>query len=904
MLKKTPTKKHLVLLIFSFITALINAQTCPPNIDFESGNFASWECFRGDTKSNSGINVINLNLTPPDATRHQIMSSKTDKDKYGNFPVVCPYGGNYSVKLGNEQIGAGAEGVSYTFTVPGTVDSFSFTYFYAVVFEDPGHKEIEQPRFYVTAYEVATGKVINCASFSYVATGTLPGFYQSQLRRGVLYKDWSPVSLKFSGLMGKQVRLEFKNADCTLGGHFGYSYLDVGSGCSNIIATAPYCIETNSLTLNGPYGFKTYKWFNSDLSTVIGNTQNVTITPAPVTSGSFVVATTPYPGFGCNDTFRAVVKPLGIPPPPKCDPEYFFCLRQANAKITAYADSGNVLVWYKGDSTGVGSEFPPVINTNVAGDSVYYVSQKQLFGCEGFKRKIIVKVVDFSNGGIVVNDTSQCLVGNNFTFKSLASTPLNISYKWYFTNTDSLIKNSDSTVSFAFSQTGSYSVVLRADYAGKCQSVKNIIVEVEPSPQANFSTNTPICEKQTPIFFAESSTLASYTSTINKWWWNINGKIDTLQNPASFTPSNTNPIVIKMVATSTAGCQSDTLIKNIVVQSIPVPKFTVSTRPICSSEDIAIKDLSFFSNAIGAETISKWNWLIDGSTTLSTQNINPSFTYGNHNVSLMVESNFGCKSSTTDTTFFVLQKPKNVLSFNDSCINKGIWFRIKDNFNLVSKWSWNFGNGYYTSGDVESKYYTRAGNYPFYVIGTTNDNCKDTLFKNLLIYDNIAYAGNDTVVAIGQPLQLNAGGYPDQKYKWTPNLGLSSDTIVNPIALYSSDIYYYLNSVTKEGCVKNSRTHVRRYIGPAIYVATAFSPNGDKLNDILHVLPVGIKKFIHYSIYNRLGNLLFTTQNPSVGWDGKYNGELQQSGTYVVAVDCIDYLDKPLSYKGTVVLIR
>ena len=190
------------------------------------------------------------------------------------------------------------------------------------------------------------------------------------------------------------------------------------------------------------------------------------------------------------------------------------------------------------------------------------------------------------------------------------------------------------------------------------------------------------------------------------------------------------------------------------------------------------------------------------------------------------------------------------------------------------------------------------------VIGTTNDNCKDTIFKNLLIYDNIAYAGNDTVVAIGQPLQLNAGGYPDQKYKWTPNLGLSNDTIVNPIALYNKDIYYFLNSVTKEGCVKNSRTFVRRYIGPAIYVATGFSPNGDKLNDTLHVLPVGIKKFLHYSIYNRLGNLLFTTQDPSIGWDGKYKGELQQSGTYVVSVNCIDYLDKPLSYKGTVVLIR
>ena len=125
-------KFYFFVLILGFVSSNIFSQTCPPNIDFETGSFNSWECFQGTTRSSGGINAINLNLTTPITNRHEIMSSKTDKDKYGNFPVVCPYGGNYSVRLGNEQIGAGAEGVSYTFTVPGTVDSFSFTYFYAV----------------------------------------------------------------------------------------------------------------------------------------------------------------------------------------------------------------------------------------------------------------------------------------------------------------------------------------------------------------------------------------------------------------------------------------------------------------------------------------------------------------------------------------------------------------------------------------------------------------------------------------------------------------------------------------------------------------------------------------------------------------------------------------------------
>src|SRR5215510_6193921 len=118
------------------------AQSCPPNIDFESGDFTNWECFIGSTMVIDTHNVIKLSPSPPMANRHQIISASTPGgalDFYGGFPKLCPYGGNYSVKLGNDNTGAEAEGLSYTFTVPTTVDTFTFTYFYAVVFEDPSH---------------------------------------------------------------------------------------------------------------------------------------------------------------------------------------------------------------------------------------------------------------------------------------------------------------------------------------------------------------------------------------------------------------------------------------------------------------------------------------------------------------------------------------------------------------------------------------------------------------------------------------------------------------------------------------------------------------------------------------------------------------------------------------------
>lgn len=876
---------------------------CPPNIDFEMGDFSSWQCFIGKTYDSASTNVIRLNPSAPTTNRHTLMSSKTAKDKFGGFPVVCPFGSNYSVKLGNENIGAEAEGISYTFTVSPSVDTFTFTYFYAVVFEDPNHPVWKQPRFFVTAYEVATGKIINCAAFNYVANGSLPGFFRSPVSSDVWYKNWTPVSLQFAGLQGKDVRLEFKNADCTLGGHFGYSYLDVSSGCSNILATAPYCIETNSLTLNAPYGFQSYTWYDSTFSTVLGTSQNLTLSPAPVTAGTFFVDAVPFPGFGCRDTFQAQAKPLPIPPLPNTQSSYYFCKNQQNATINITADSGNVIVWYKNDTLSVGSELPPIINTSTAGTFVYYVSQKQLFGCEGFRKRIEVNIIGFSNSSITVNNIRQCLVGNKFTFTSTASNSSNIKYSWYFGNNDSLITNSDTTVSYSYTSPSTYYVNLYANYYNQCTSQQNVTVTVLPKPDAKFSETSPICEKQTAVTFTDLSQGIDGSSVTN-WWWSINGLISTIKQPPTYFPLTDSTIIVKLLIKTSDGCSSDTTTKNLIVHQRPNPNFVIKTNPLCSYENLVFNDTSYFKKIANNDLVTKWNWIVNGSNTYSTQNINTVLPVGLNNIKLNVESNFGCKSLVLDSSILLHQKPFMQLAISDSCVNVPVTYTVTDTNNVTNNWYWNFGNGFYKANNAVTYYYPKTQNFTLLTIGTTPKGCSDSITRNFTIYDNIAFAGRDTIAAYDQPIQLNAGGYPNQKYWWKPNLGLSNDTIVNPIALYKDGLLYSLHSVTQEGCIKDSKIFIHRYAGPALYVATAFTPNGDKLNDVLHVLPVGIKQFLHFSIYNRLGNLVFTTTNPSEGWDGKYKGQIQNNETFVVFAEAIDYRGRPLTYKGTVVLIK
>lgn len=90
---------------------------------------------------------------------------------------------------------------------------------------------------------------------------------------------------------------------------------------------------------------------------------------------------------------------------------------------------------------------------------------------------------------------------------------------------------------------------------------------------------------------------------------------------------------------------------------------------------------------------------------------------------------------------------------------------------------------------------------------------------------------------------------------------------------------------------------------PGIYVPTAFTPNGDGLNDLLKAIPfdVELKKF---TVYSRWGEIVFTTTDPDKGWDGRVNGVKQPTGVYVWYAEGINFDNEPVTVKGTTTLIR
>jgi hypothetical protein len=202
-----------------------------------------------------------------------------------------------------------------------------------------------------------------------------------------------------------------------------------------------------------------------------------------------------------------------------------------------------------------------------------------------------------------------------------------------------------------------------------------------------------------------------------------------------------------------------------------------------------------------------------------------------------------------------------------------------------------------------------------YVLSVENAGCPNLLldtFQVRVLPPIIVNAGNDTSVVVGEPLQLNAtsndtttpGG---DSFVWTPVIGLNNPDIYNPVAIFSGEtdsIQYMVTATSKYGCTGTGEILVKVFkTGPDIFVPNAFTPGGPT-NSIFRPVPVGISSLTFFRVYNRWGQLVYYTTRIGDGWDGRVDGRLQDSGTYVWAVEGTTYTGKTVSHKGTMILVR
>lgn len=538
------------------IKAYGQASQCPENIGFESGTLKNWDCFTGSI-DRSG--VISVTASAPVPGRHTVLKYANNQlDPYGKFPVTCPNGSLYSLKLGNDGIGAQAERVSYTFTVPLNQKNYSIIYNYAVVFQNPDHAYYEQPKFTAQVFDVATNQPVNCGSFEFVASSGLPGFQQSSFGGGVFFKPWAPITINLFGYAGKKLRLEFTTNDCTRGGHFGYAYIDVNENCASPITGNTYCAGNSVLKMSAPAGFKEYYWYNEDFSKVLGNSNILSISPAPPDQTHYALRIVPFPGLGCEDTLYTTVNASPDVLTLKLQDSVIGCESGISLKTKSITAGSSPNLTYSYFSDPDAQDYVPDPE-NVITSGTYYIQAVNAGGCTDIK-PIIVSLkkapsIITSNPDPVCFPAKVDLTKPKITVGSSAA--LTFTY-W---------KDATATIPLAAPQAvdsaGTY-YIKGANTTG-CSLIVPVKVVIGQQPKLVVQ-NISSCVM---VNLTNTALTAGSDPNLTFSYWADAAATNPLPTPSRVTNSGTYYIK----ATNPAGCFT---ISPIVAQVFPLPMFVVN----------------------------------------------------------------------------------------------------------------------------------------------------------------------------------------------------------------------------------------------------------------------------------------------------------------------------------------
>jgi len=773
------------------------------NADFETGDMYGWTALYGKiTTSVAGsktpdFNLVGVGIQP---NRHVIQTGGIDP--YGNFPMVCP-GGSYSLRIGNNINGAQGEQIRQSFIV----DSLNpyFTYKYAVVFEDPKHPVEQQPFFKAQMFD-KDGVLIPCSEYIVAAAANIPGFQTSAKAPDVYYKTWSTVAIDLKNYVNQAVTMIITNGDCSLGGHFGYAYVDGTCFPTSNLGLNDTICAGNSRKLKAPDGFATYLWQPGGQTT-----QEIDANA----TGIYTVTVTSYTGCSLqiNDT-------LFVAPIPKTDFSFVpnncvdTTVHFSNTSTVAAGGAIQNVAWNFGGDAIPQTSTDSVVNVyfNTPGDHIVTLKTTSIGGCEdSVQKKIYFNPCSFSvrlDGGLVCSNgcislTPQVFLGTPpFTYSwspniGTGAGPLNVcptadTTIYTVTVTDSLgavdsdtaivIKNRKFTLSTSTSDVGcrvnndgradvyvnggiapyqyswsngstgpadslltpgQYSVIV-TDALG-CTDSAVVIIN-----QKATQLNVKIDKDSVAICYGSSVTLtASGADTYN--WSPATGLSNDVGNVVDANPLA--DIIYQVIGTDTSGCK-DTAYTHIFV-SAPIQLSFLITKATCQANDGSI-----ITSVTGGKAPFTYAWN-SGETTKDVMNM----AVGKYFVT--VTDSIGCQQS--DTVLISNFNKSFPVSINASKVEvcNGDSVLLKVSGGGLKQW-FTQGN-FITNGDSVKIRPDQTGS--FLVLVTDSLGCIDSSTVAIIVNPLPALNLNmaDKVICLNQSVTFSVSGADN--YTWSSNIG-------------------------------------------------------------------------------------------------------------------------------------
>lgn len=441
------------------------------------------------------------------------------------------------------------------------------------------------------------------------------------------------------------------------------------------------------------------------------------------------------------------------------------------------------------------------------------------------------------------------------------------SYFWRVEGGSILNSNVESSVYITWENSGTGKVIIQEILPPphSCISYDTMEVHILSRPEPLVSGPEQVCQNQTVSYS---------TDTVSDHLYNWIASGGALINPndanvlVDWGAAGTGYISVTEKLSIYPTCKSS---RTMEVNILPAPEPVIyGIDEVCEKESGVI----YSSNVLSDIT---YLWSVNGNGVItsdpSQQNVSVAWNTNGTGELLLSQSflSSGCAAQTEPFVVTVHEKP--IVTVTPELLTVCEFDEVSVTADGALEYDWSPTSGLHTASSASIDF-VASQSITYSVIGRNAFDCSDTVSVPITVYPiPDVDLGGDTYIRENEPITLFAGEGNDY-YLWQD--GTTNDNFV----AYTGGLYSVY--VEKNGCFISDTILISPTMG-AIPIPTAFTPNGDGLNDEFRIFGQ-LEKVEHFSmkIFSRSGQLLFTTNDVYEGWNGRdKQGNLVPAGTYI-----------------------